>query len=156
MEDLLLSAHVLAGILFVGPVAVTTSLFPRFAPVGAGASDRAGATASSDRSERSASVARMLYGVTRVYGVLALVVPVLGLVLAAVQGRLGEIWITVAMVLTAVAGGLLALRIAPGQRAVLETPGDAARLRALSMLTGVFNLLWAAVVVLMVVRPGSV
>ena len=150
MENLLLSAHVLAGILFVGPVAVTTSMFPRFAPVAAGTAD------ASARSERSASVARMLHGVTRVYGVLALVVPVIGLVLAAVQGRLGEIWIIVAMVLTAVAGGLLALRIAPGQRAALESPGDAARLRGLSMLTGVFNLLWAAVVVLMVVRPGSV
>jgi hypothetical protein len=150
MENLLLSAHVLAGILFVGPVAVTTSLFPRFAPLATGTPDAAA------RSERSASVARMLHGVTRVYGVLALVVPVIGLVLAAVQGRLGEIWIIVAMVLTAVAGGLLALRITPGQRAVLDSPGDAARLRGLSMLTGVFNLLWAAVVVLMVVRPGSV
>lgn len=150
MENLLLSAHVLAGILFVGPVAVTTSLFPRFAPLAAGTADTAA------RSERSASVARMLHGVTRVYGMLALVVPVIGLVLAAVQGRLGEIWIVTAMVLTAVAGGLLALRITPGQRAVLESPGDAARLRGLSMLTGIFNLMWAAVVVLMVVRPGSV
>jgi hypothetical protein len=150
MENLLLSAHVLAGILFVGPVAVTTSLFPRFAPLAAGTADPAA------RAERSASVAQMLHGVTRVYGVLALVVPVIGLVLAAVQGRLGEIWIVTAMVLTAVAGGLLALRITPGQRAVLDNPGDAARLRGLSMLTGVFNLLWAAVVVLMVVRPGSV
>ncbi|MFI2486010.1 hypothetical protein ACH47X_03830 [Promicromonospora kroppenstedtii] len=157
MENLLLSAHVLAGILFVGPVAVTTSLFPRFAPVSAGTSTDVSATPGSPvRNERSASVARMLHGVTRVYGVLALVVPVLGLVLAAVQGRLGEVWVIVAMVLTAVAGGLLALRIAPAQRAVLEVPGDAARLRGLSMLTGVFNLLWAAVVVLMVVRPGSV
>lgn len=158
MENLLLSAHVLAGILFVGPVAVTTSLFPRFAPVAAGAPGP-GATPAADpsvRSERSASVAQVLHGVTRVYGVLALVVPVIGLVLAAVQGRLGEIWVVVAMVLTAVAGGLLALRIAPGQRAALDAPGDAGRLRSLSMLTGVFNLLWAAVVVLMVVRPGSV
>ena len=39
MENLLLSAHVLAGILFVGPVAVTTSLFPRFVPVVAGTAD---------------------------------------------------------------------------------------------------------------------
>ena len=161
MENLLLSAHVLAGILFVGPVAVTTSLFPRFAPLSAGAGDPAAGPAGDPaepdaRSGRSASVARMLHGVTRVYGVLALVVPVIGLVLAAVQGRLGEIWVVVAMVLTAVAGGLLALRIAPGQRAALDAPGDAGRLRSLSMLTGVFNLLWAAVVVLMVVRPGSV
>ncbi|WP_114559916.1 hypothetical protein [Desertihabitans aurantiacus] len=146
MEKVLLAAHVLAGILFVGPVAVTASLFPRYAPVvghppGRGAPDR--------------SVATALHRVTRGYGVLALVVPVVGLLLAGVQGRLGEVWITVAMVLTAVAGGLLALRVVPIQREALEAPDDGTRLRGLRTLTGVFNLLWAVVVVLMVVRPGA-
>ncbi len=145
MERLLLAAHVVAGILFVGPVAVTTSLFPRYAPL-------AGAPAGG---ERSPSVAAVLHRVTSVYGRLALAVPVIGLVLAAVQGRLTEVWITLAMVLTAVAGGVLVLRIAPAQREALETPDDGSRLRSLRGLAGVFNLLWAAVVVLMVVRPGA-
>lgn len=148
MEELLLSTHVLAGILFVGPVAVSTSLFPRFAPV-IGESDAA------HRPGRSVAVARVLHRVTRVYGLLALVVPAVGLVLAAVQGRMGEIWITVAMVLTAVAGGLLALRIAPGQRDAIESPDGGSRLRGLAMWAGVFNLVWAAVVVLMIARPGA-
>ena len=33
MEHLLLSVHVIGGIVFVGGSAVATSLFPRFAPV---------------------------------------------------------------------------------------------------------------------------
>ncbi|OLL71454.1 integral membrane protein [Pseudonocardia sp. Ae168_Ps1] len=86
---------------------------------------------------------------------LAIGVPVVGLVLAAVQGRTTEVWVVVAMVLTALAGGLLALRIAPDQREALDRPDDGTRLRRLAMTSGVFNLLWAVVVVLMIVRPGS-
>jgi hypothetical protein len=139
MAPLLLAVHVVAGILFVGPVTVAASLFPRFAgPPG----------------DPHVVVARVLHRVTRTYGALALGVPLVGLLLAAVQGRLGEIWITVAMVLTAVAGGLLALRIAPGQGEALADPRPE-RLRRLRALTGAFNLLWVAVVVLMVVRPGA-
>lgn len=146
MENILLAAHVLAGILFVGPVAVTTSLFPRFASAVA-----AGPTTDA----RDLGVATVLHRITRVYGILALVVPVIGLVLAAVQGRLGEIWITIAMVLTAVAGGLLALRIVPAQCDALAGSLDPGGLRTMRVLTGLFNLLWATVVVLMIVRPGA-
>lgn len=141
MTSLLLSVHVLAGILFVGPVAVATSLFPRFAPV----TGRSG----------NGAVAAMLYRITRVYGTLALVVPAVGILLAMVQGRATEVWIIVAMVLTAAAGGLLALQIAPRQREALDAPPATAALRRLGMLAGIFNLLWAIVVVLMVVRPGA-
>jgi hypothetical protein len=148
MESLLLSLHVVAAILFVGPVAVTTSLFPRYAPV-AVVPGGAGAT------ERSLETARLLYRITRVYGVLALVVPVVGLALAGLQGRTTEVWVVIAMVLTAGAGGLLALQIAPRQGEALASPDDGSQLRRLGMLAGVFNLLWAVVVVLMVVRPGS-
>jgi hypothetical protein len=143
MTSLLLSVHVLAGILFVGPIAVSTSLFPRFAPL-AGEAGRG-----------NADIAAMLYRITRVYGLLALVVPVFGIVLAVVQGRATEVWIIVAMVLTAVAGGLLALQIAPRQRDALDAPPAGGALRRLGMLAGIFNLLWAIVVVLMVVRPGA-
>lgn len=136
MEPFLLSVHVIGGILFVGPVAVSTSLFPRYAP---------------DAGE----VARVLHRITRVYGLLAVTVPIIGLALAMVQGRTTEIWVLVAMLLTAVAGVLLAWQITPRQREALAAPGGAAELRQLGMLTGVFNLLWAVVVVLMIVRPGS-
>lgn len=150
METFLLSVHVVAGILFVGPVAVVTSLFPRYAPVLA---RPAGAVET--RAERSIDIARVLHRITRVYGALAIVVPVVGLTLAVVQQRTTEVWVVVAMLLTAAAGGLLALQIAPRQREALDAPDDGAQLRRLGMLAGIFNLLWAVVVVLMIVRPGS-
>ena len=149
MEAALLAAHVLAGILFVGPAAVSASLFARYVPI---TDARPG---SSRDDERSTRVARALHRVTRVYGVLGIAVPVLGIALSLVQGRFGEVWITVAMIVTAVAGGLLAFRIVPAQAAALADPPARARLRTLGTLAGVFNLLWAAVVILMVVRPGS-
>lgn len=145
MQALLLSVHIVAGILFVGPIAVATSLFPRYAPV----------DGPSVNVERNDGVARALHRITRVYGVLALAVPVIGLALAGVQGRSTEVWIIAAMVLTAIAGGLLAVQIVPRQREALATPDDGRQLRALGMVTGVFNLLWVVVVVLMVAHPGS-
>lgn len=144
MESLLLSVHVVAGILFVGPVAVATSLFPRYAPVGG-----------AQRVERGVDTARVLHRITRVYGVLAIAVPVVGLALAFVQGRTSEVWVVVAMVLTAIAGGGLALQIVPLQQQALTSLDDGAQLRRLGMVTGLFNLLWVLVVVLMIVRPGS-
>nr|BFE99227.1 hypothetical protein GCM10020241_09030 [Streptoalloteichus tenebrarius] len=80
---------------------------------------------------------------------------------------LGDAWLIVSMILTAVAAAILTLVILPGQRRLLtvvsatvtgaesaaaEVRSAAARLAA---LTGVFNLIWAVVVVLMIVRPGS-
>jgi Na+/proline symporter len=145
VEDVLLSVHVLAGIVFVGGSAVAASLFPRYAPVAAGA----------DAGERSVPVALAMHRITRVYGVLGLIVPAVGIVPATVQGRMAEVWIGVAMALTAIAGGLLALQIYPRQRAALAEPGNGGALRRLGMLAGIYTLLWAAVVVLMIIRPGD-
>ncbi len=147
MEAVLLSVHVLAGIVFVGGSAVAASLFPRYAPVAA-----AGAPASE---ERSRAVAVALHRITRGYGILGLVVPVVGIVLGLVQGRMSEIWLNVSMVLTFVAGGVLALQVYPRQRDALARPGDEKALRTLSMMAGIYNLLWAVVVVLMIARPGA-
>jgi len=148
VRAVLLSLHVVAGILFVGPVAVAASLFPRYAPL-------IDVPPGVDRDQRSSGIADVLHRITRIYGGLALAVPVVGIALAVVQGRTTEIWILVAMALTAIAGGLIALQIAPRQRQALECPDDGTQLRHLGMLTGVFNLLWVAVVVLMIARPGS-
>ncbi|WP_433510515.1 hypothetical protein ACQP2T_42540 [Nonomuraea sp. CA-143628] len=157
MEGLLLSIHVLAGIVFVGGSAIAASLFPRYAPV---AAEVAVGSAAVDAptpvpTERNRAVAVALHRVTRGYGLFGIVVPVVGIAAAMVQGRIGEIWITVSMILTAVAGGLLALQIYPRQSEALATPDGGERLRKLSMLAGIYNLLWATVVVLMIVRPGS-
>ncbi|NUP78459.1 MAG: hypothetical protein HOV96_13030 [Nonomuraea sp.] len=165
MEYVLLSLHVLAGIVFVGGSAVASSLFPRYAPVATAPTttatpdappehDRA-VTAAAGSSGRDSAVAAALHRITGGYATFGLVVPLAGIVLAAVQGRMGEIWIIVAMILTAAAGLLLATQIHPRQRQALDAPGDVRPLRTLSMLAGIYNLLWAVVVVLMIVRPGD-
>jgi hypothetical protein len=157
VEGLLLSVHVLAGIVFVGGSAVATSLFPRYAPVltpvGVGAP--AGESTQEGSGERNRAVALALHRITRVYGIVGIVVPAVGIALAMAQGRMGEVWITISMLLTAAAGALLALHIYPRQRDALAGPDDGRRLRALSMTAGIYNLLWAIVVVLMIVRPGA-
>jgi hypothetical protein len=157
MEGLLLSVHVLAGIVFVGGSAVATSLFPRYAPVLApvGVGATAGETPPETSDERNRAVALALHRITRVYGISGIAVPAVGIALAIAQGRMGEIWIMISMVLTAAAGLLLALQIYPRQRDALADPDDGTRLRTLSMTAGIYNLLWAAVVVLMIVRPGA-
>jgi hypothetical protein len=152
VEGLLLSVHVLAGIVFVGGSAVAASLFPRYAPVAATVPAGAGAEQAGERNE---AVAVLLHRITRVYGLLGVVVPVVGIVLGVVQGRMAEIWINIAMLLTAAAGLLLALVIYPRQKAALAEPDGGARLRSLAMYSGIYNLLWAIVVVLMIVRPGA-
>ena len=145
MTALLLSVHVLAGILVVGPIAVAASLFPRVAaggPVGRGP-------------------AQLLHRICRVYAVIGVVVPVFGIATGAQLGVLTDPWLLVSMALTVVAAGVLGALILPAQRRMLDGtdtdrtvvgPGLARRLTA---ATGAFNLLWAVVVVLMIVRPGS-
>ncbi|MEV4116690.1 hypothetical protein [Nonomuraea sp. NPDC049695] len=142
MEHVLLSVHVLGSIVFVGGSAVATSLFPRYAPA-------------ADGEGRSRDVAVALHRITGGYAVFGLIVPLVGMVMAGVQGRMGEIWIIVSMVLTAAAALLLFTQIYPRQRQALADAGDPARLRQLSMFAGFYNLAWAIVVVLMIVRPGS-
>ncbi|MFJ6671425.1 hypothetical protein ACIQMJ_10000 [Actinosynnema sp. NPDC091369] len=135
MTKLLLSVHVIAAILAVGPIAVAASLFPRFAR------------------EPSSPIAAFLHRTCRAYAVIGVAVPVFGVATGASLGVLGDAWLLVSVVLTAFAAGLLALAILPAQRRALDGATGAAK--RLAMTTGVFNLLWAVVVVLMIVRPGS-
>ncbi|MCV7203808.1 hypothetical protein B7435_03670 [Mycolicibacterium peregrinum] len=158
MTALLLSVHVVAAILTVGPVAVATSMFPRAV--------RTATHAAADSNQAVAPV-RLLHRITRVYTVIALVVPVFGLATAASLGVLGQAWLLVSVAITAVAAGVLVILILPAQRLALDavagTPSASSAeglprsgpMSRLAMQTGVFNLLWVVVVVLMVLRPGS-
>ncbi|WP_459546677.1 hypothetical protein [Nocardia sp. X0981] len=146
MHQLLLSVHVLAAIVFIGGSAVATSLFPRYAPV---------AESADGASERHPAVAAVLHRITGTYALLGLIVPVVGMILAAVQGRMGEVWITAAIVLTGCAAAMITLLIHPMQREALGAPDAGRRLRTLGMLAGLYNTLWLVVVVLMIVRPGA-
>ncbi|GAA2468083.1 hypothetical protein [Streptomyces macrosporus] len=150
MTKLLLSVHVLAAILVVGPIAVAASLFPRYA--------RQSASGGGGTGDRDAGAAALLHRICRGYAVVGVTVPVFGIATGARLGVLTDAWLLVSLVLTALAAAVLVLAIVPGQRRMLEPAGhEGARSAAarLSMLTGVFNILWAIVVVLMIVRPGS-
>jgi uncharacterized membrane protein len=145
----LLSLHVLAAILAVGPVAVAASMFPA-------ALRRLGADDPGGGSGDPAGLAtlRTLHRVCRVYAGVGVAVPVLGFATASSLGVLGSGWLIASIILTTAAAGVLALLLLPAQSAALDAPSPALAPR-LAMLAGVFNLLWATVTILMVSRPGS-
>jgi hypothetical protein len=154
MAKILLAVHVLAAILVVGPVAVATSLFPRAVSSGSG-------RGTGEATGQQVETAGLLHRICRGYAAVGVVVPVFGIATGAQLGVLSDPWLLVSLLLTVAAGALLGVRILPAQRSLLGSAGERAstavvgRVRTLVMATGVFNLLWAVVVVLMIVRPGS-
>jgi hypothetical protein len=157
VTKLLLSLHVLAAIVAVGPVTVAASMFP--------ATLR---RVVADPDGQALATLRTLHRICRVYAGIGIAVPLFGLATASSLGVLGSAWLIVAMVLTAGAAAVLGLLILPAQdRAMAAADGSGAAspsspqpsapsaTQRLAMLTGVFNMLWATVTVLMIVRPGS-
>jgi hypothetical protein len=148
VNKILLIAHVLAAILAVGPVAVAASMFPA-----------AARRAAADPSGRASADLRVLHRVCRVYAAIGVLVPVFGLATAGGMHVMGDAWVIVSIALTALAAGVLALLVLPRQTALLATAepagGTSGAPARLAMYTGMFNLLWAAVTILMIVRPGS-
>ncbi|MFD9703358.1 hypothetical protein [Lentzea sp. NPDC059081] len=132
MTKLFLSLHVLAAIIAIGPVTVAASMFPR---------------AVRDADGNPA----LLHRICRVYAVIGISVPVLGFLTAGVMGVTGHPWVIVSIALTTAAAVVLALKVIPGQEKALKTND----VKNLAMYTGIFNLLWATVTVLMILRPGS-
>jgi uncharacterized membrane protein len=147
----LLTVHVLAAIVAIGPVTVAASMFPPAARR---------AMASPD-DPRATETVRLLHRICRVYAVMGVVVPVFGFATASSMGVLGDAWLIVSIALTALAALVLVALVLPRQSALLEGGGGGASSGSreatvrLAMFTGVFNLLWATVTVLMIVRPGS-
>ncbi|MFI6584232.1 protease [Embleya sp. NPDC050493] len=185
MTKFLLAIHVLAAIVAIGPVTVAASMFP----------PAARHALADPHDEHALAIVRNLSRICRIYAVVGVVVPVFGLGVALNMDVLGDTWLIVSIVLTALAAAVLALLVLPRQDALLTTiattepapaptPGHTAEPvlatateptrtppltptppaqpsaahRAtvrLAMFTGIFNLLWATVTVLMIVRPGS-
>ncbi|WP_328303322.1 DUF2269 family protein [Streptomyces sp. NBC_00435] len=157
MTKILLSLHVLAAVLAVGPVAVAASMFPKAL--------RHAHDAPDDHEARAAL--RTLHRICRVYAGIGIAVPVFGFATASSLGVLGSGWLITSIILTTAAAAVLVLLILPAQDTALTSaqspspgpgpaPGAALRPAArLALFTGVFNLLWATVTVLMIVRPGS-
>ncbi|MBY8882139.1 DUF2269 family protein [Actinacidiphila acidipaludis] len=150
MTKFLLALHVLAAIVAIGPVTVAASMFP--------AAVRGVRTAEG----QGPATARTLHGICRVYALVAVAVPLFGFATASALHVLGSPWLIASIILTTVAAVVLGVLVLPLQHELLSvssTPDDEPLPRSatarLAMLTGVFNLLWAAVTVLMIVRPGS-
>jgi len=93
----------------------------------------------------------VLYRICQTYAVVGVAVRVLGIATAMSMGVLTQAWVLVSIALTAVAAVVLVASILPDQRAALRGTAVA----RLAMTTGIFNLLWVVVTVLMIVRPGS-
>lgn len=161
MSNFLLSVHVLGAILAIGPVAVAASMFPP-----------AARRALSDPADaRAAATVRILHRITAVYAVIGVLVPVFGVATALSMGILTQPWLLVSMSLTALAAVVLITQVIPTQKRVLagleqHAPAakdddaaavmpDLSTARRLGMTTGIFNLLWAVVVVMMIYRPGQ-
>ncbi|NEE52998.1 hypothetical protein G3M55_51430, partial [Streptomyces sp. SID8455] len=107
MTKLLLSLHVLASILAVGPITVAASMFPRYA--------RPPAPGSEGPHDHDMRTAAFLHKICRGYAVVGIAVPVLGFATGASMGVLGDAWLLASIVLTAIAAALLMAMVLPGQ-----------------------------------------
>ncbi|MEV4443918.1 MULTISPECIES: DUF2269 family protein [Streptomyces] len=173
MNKFLLAVHVLAAIVAVGPVTVAASMFPPSA--------RKALAEPGDA--QALSTVRVLHRICRLYATVGVAVPVFGFATAKNMGVLGDTWLIVSIALTALAAVVLAALVLPRQTALMEgiegmegmeesieegvgeggqgaAYAGASRVGArdtarLAMFTGLFNLLWATVTILMIVRPGS-
>ncbi|GHD71216.1 hypothetical conserved integral membrane protein [Streptomyces mirabilis] len=173
MNKSLLAVHVLAAIVAVGPVTVAASMFPPSA--------RKAFAEPGDA--QALSTVRVLHRICRLYATVGVAVPVFGFATAKNMGVLGDTWLIVSIALTALAAVVLAALVLPRQTALVEgiegmegmeesieegvgeggqgaAYAGASRVGArdtarLAMFTGLFNLLWATVTILMIVRPGS-
>ncbi len=157
MTTVLIVVHVLAAVLFIGPATYATSTFHVHAKKAHDGDTQAGGTAAT------------LHRVTTRYGVLAVLVPLLGV--AIMFTDTSRYWTQtnfhVAIGLAVVAWLLLLFAIIPGQRRMMGSLGlleadehdpeedvvadwDKAKSR-LSMFGGVFALLWVLMLVMMYV-----
>ena len=159
MTTLLMTVHVVAALVLLGPITVATSLFPRY-----------GREALADPSGHASAygLVRAMHRITVGYSVAAIAVPVFGLATALAEHVLGQAWLLAAMGLTVIAAALLAGVVIPAQRRVLAgldsraQPGSGDRsvvisagLAKLTMTAGLFALTWVTVAVLMVTQPGG-
>jgi uncharacterized membrane protein len=150
MTKILLILHVLAAIVAVGPVTVAASMFPPAARRVPEATDGPVAV----------GTVQLLHRICRVYAAIGVSVPVFGLATALAMGVLGSGWLITSIALTAAAAGLLIAFVLPRQEELLEQLSahkavERSATVQLAMVTGIFNLLWATVTILMIVRPGS-
>ncbi|MEU9337439.1 hypothetical protein AB0D49_30480 [Streptomyces sp. NPDC048290] len=145
MTKFLLSVHVIAAIVAIGPVTVAASMFPPAARKALETPD----------DPKAVGTVALLHRICQVYAAVGVVVPVFGLATGSAMGVLGDAWLIVSIALTVLAAAVLMALVLPRQSALAQGHGTRETTVRLAMFTGVFNLLWATVTVLMIVRPGS-
>lgn len=144
---LLLALHLLTAVFLVGPAALAAMTSPRLVRAGDSTGLRAAARS------------------TRLYTLGSLLTVVLGSALVAVSGdgtsewSMGDLWVSASYALWFVAVALVLLVVVPAQEAAaeaLEGGQDAASSAGrIAAGAGVAALCWAAIVVLMVYKPGA-
>ncbi|OFT57610.1 hypothetical protein HMPREF3151_06870 [Corynebacterium sp. HMSC05H05] len=154
MTTFLIFLHVVAAILLLGPVVVSTSMFPRQV-----AESRAGG-------EEATGRASVLYRITKTYGMLSLLVPLLGGAVLASDWETykANYWFHTAIVLSVIAWAILLGMVIPQQRKMMGTLGalpaadadpadvtnnfEKSKAKATAG-AGIFNLLWMLTLILM-------
>lgn len=154
MTTIFIFLHVLTALIFIGPVTFATSAF------------HVRATEAREGDSRAGGMAKLLYRVSTTYGMMSLLVPVLGV---AVMFTDGNYWsrgnFHAAIALSVIAWAILIFLIIPRQKKMVGALGllDPEELegrdpqiedwagakRQLSMFGGIFGLLWVIILVLM-------
>ncbi|MCQ9352001.1 DUF2269 domain-containing protein [Corynebacterium sp. 153RC1] len=153
MGTLLILLHVIAAILFLGPVTVAVSTF------------HARAYEASQGSEQAKGAARNLLKITRTYGTLSLLVPLIGFGVMFTGDYWSDGKFHASIALSVIAWALLLFVILPRQQklagalGILEADEQEAKAYTvdnwdkeksqLSMFGGIFSLLWVIVAILM-------
>ena len=140
-RNVLLFFHVVGAVLMIGPTTMATSSFARHVR------------------GRDLGAARAANRTARSYGLLSVVVPVFGLLLAQHLDLFGEQWVDQAITLFAVGALVLFALHLPAERRALAAleHGDDVDRRLLGRLqgsAGVYALTWVIIVFLMVAKPG--
>ncbi len=141
----LLMLHVLAAVFIVGPLTFVTAVTPRVIRQG----------------PDGLPALRLLRRTTRVYAIASLLVFLLGL--AMVRHQYGysfnQFWVSASITLFVVALGLILAVVERDQRKAVTSleAGDAASVSAgrIAAASGTASLIWLAIIVLMVYRPGA-
>lgn len=158
MNTVIIALHVLAAIMLIGPVMVSTSMFaPQLRKVASGAEEP--------------GTLRLVYKITRIYGMASMLVPAFGLLaFFTVDGAMKDPRFHAALLLSVITWGLLFFLVLPKQRQGLlsvqalspaDEPAtekeitklqntDASKLPGQNaMFGGIFNLLWVIIAILM-------
>lgn len=156
MTTVLTALHILAAILLLGPVALAVSTFHTFA------------LNAHNGDESAKSTAKLMYKITNVYGLLSLLVPLLGVAVMFLDSTfLRDGRFHTSIFLSVIAWGILFFFISPRQKKLAGALGlldddeqeeeefkvvDWAKAKKqLAMLGGIFNLIWVIIFVLMVI-----